>query len=55
MSEMVQEVQTMFTDLDNKILSISSPESVGITIQGIVGELSVPANNTDHVQYKIML
>ena len=40
MSESVQEMQTMFTDLDNKILSISSPESVGSTIQGIVGELS---------------
>ena len=30
----------MFTDLEDKILSISSPESVGSTIQGIVGELS---------------
>ena len=30
----------MVTDLEDKILSISSPESVGSTIQGIVGELS---------------
>ncbi|MGA7369874.1 MAG: hypothetical protein WBX01_12145 [Nitrososphaeraceae archaeon] len=40
MSESVQGAKVMFSDLDNQILSISSPESVGSTIQGIVGELS---------------
>jgi len=40
MSETVQGAKVMFSDLDNQILSISSPESVGSTIQGIVGELS---------------
>ena len=49
MSESVQEVQTMFTDLDNKILSISSPESVGSTIQGIVGELTLIAGISEPI------
>ena len=40
MSESVQGAKVMFSDLDNQILSISSPESVGSTIQGIVSELS---------------
>lgn len=47
MSESVQEVESMFTDLNNKILSISSPESVGSTIQGIVHELSEIAGIED--------
>jgi hypothetical protein len=48
MSESVQEeVKSMFTDLNNKILSISSPESVGSTIQGIVHELSEIAGIED--------
>jgi hypothetical protein len=47
MSESVQEVSSMFTDLNNEVLSISSLESVGSTIQGIVHELSEIAGIED--------
>ena len=39
-TDSVAEVKTMFSVLDNQILSITSPETVASTIQGIVGELS---------------
>ena len=40
MTDSVAEVKTMFSVLDNQILSITSPKTVASTIQGIVGELS---------------
>jgi hypothetical protein len=47
MTESVAEAKAMFSDLDNQILSIASPETVASTIQGIVGELSEIAGNTE--------
>jgi hypothetical protein len=47
MTESVTEVRAMFSDLDNQILSIASPETVASTIQGIVGELSEIAGITE--------
>lgn len=39
-NQSVTEVKTMFSDLDNQILSIASPETVASTVKGIVDELS---------------
>ena len=47
MTESVAEVKAMFSDLDNQILSIASPETVASTIQGIVDELSEIAGITE--------